>query len=153
MVDVNPRLKQIIFNKIDEDLADVIFHPYGKEVWLVTMDDKTWYFVGDSEGTVWFNQKFFNNFFNLFSMGSKEYSPFLKEWFEIKTKITIRKIARRNTNYDYMLDGIVRRSDIKYDWTIKNRWGFSYPTVKKYLDLKESLESEEIKIRDIVWSS
>jgi hypothetical protein len=52
-----------------------------------------------------------------------------------------------------MLDGIVRRSDIKYDWTIKNRWGFSYPTVKKYLDLKESLESGEIKMRDIVWSS
>jgi hypothetical protein len=86
-------------------------------------------------------------------MCSKEYSPLLKEWFQTKTKITVRKIARRNTNYDYMLDGIVRRSDIKYDWTIKNRWGFSYPTVKKYLDLKESLDSKEIKIRDIVWSS
>ncbi len=110
MVDINPRLKKLIFEKIDSDLSDVIFHPYGKEIWLVTLEDKGWYFVGDSEGTTWFNQKFFDNFFRLFSMNSKEYSPIIKEWFELKTFVRIRQFARRNTNYDYMIEGILKRS-------------------------------------------
>lgn len=148
MVDINPRLKKFIFEKIDSDLNDVIFHPYGKEVWLITVVDKGWYFVGDCEGTTWFNQKFFDNFFRLFSMNSKEYSPLLKEWFETKTSLSVRKIARKNTTYDYMIDGVLNRNTKEYDWTLKKRWGFSYPTVKRYVDLKNKLKRERILIYD-----
>lgn len=152
MVDINPKLKKLIFNKINSDLSDVLFHPYGKELWLVTMDNKKWYFVGDCEGTTWFNQKFFDNFFMLFSMNSKEYSPLIKEWFQSKTQIPVRKFARRNTDYDYMIDGILNRSKKDYDWTIEKRWGFSYPVVKKYIDLKKELKKEKILINDFLES-
>jgi hypothetical protein len=149
MVDINPRLKKLIFEKIDSDLSDVIFHPYGKEIWLVTLEDKGWYFVGNSEGTTWFNQKFFDNFFRLFSMNSKEYSPIIKEWFELKTSVRIRQFARRNTNYDYMIEGILKRSQKDYDWSISKRWGFSYPLVKRYVEMKESLQTENLKLKDL----
>jgi hypothetical protein len=152
-MDVSAKLKKFIFDKIDSDLSEVNFHPYGKELWIINLEDKSWYFVGDCEGTTWFNQIFFDNFFRLFSLNSKEYSPLLKIWFEEKTSIPIRKISRRNTNYDYMLDGILNRSAKEYDWTIKRRWGFSYPMVKKYIDLKKSLQTEQIKIKDLKWHS
>lgn len=150
MVDLNPRLKKLITEKIDSDLEDVVFHPYGKEIWLLTPNDKNWFFMVDCEGTGWFNQIFFTSFFHLFSMNSKEYSPFLKEWFEKKTSIPIRKLSRKNTNYDYMIDGVLNRNPKEYDWTLSKRWGFSYPTVKKYLDTKKKINSEEVKLRDLL---
>jgi len=149
MVDINPRLKKIIFDKINSDLENVCFHPYGKELWLITPEDKGWYFVGDCEGTTWFNQKFFNDFFRVFSMSSKDYSPLLKEWFESKIQIRVRKIARRNTNYDYIIEGVAMRPNKDYDWDISRRWGFSYPTVKRYVDLKKKLKRERILIYDL----
>ena len=149
MVDINPKLKKIIFDKVNSDLSDVIYHPYGKELWLISIDNKKWFFVGDSDGTTWFNQKFFDNFFKLFSMNSKGYSPLLKEWFENKTQIPVRKFARRNTDYDYMIDGILNRNSKEYDWTLEKRWGFSYPTVKKYVDLKKKSKRERIFIYDL----
>ena len=147
-MDVSPKLKKFIFDKIDSDLSEVIFHPYGKELWLFTLEDKCWYFVGDSDGTVWFNQKFFDNFFRIFSLNTKQYTPLLKLWFETKTTIFARKISRRNTNYDYMIDGVIKRSQKDYDWTLKKRWGFSFPIVKKYVDLKESSKTNILKLKD-----
>lgn len=149
-MDISPKLKKFIFDKLNSDISDALFHPYGEELWLVTTEDKNWFFVGDSKGTTWFNQKFFDNFFRLFSMHSKEYSPLLKEWFEIKTLIPVRIIARRNTNYDWIIEGVIKRSKEDYDWTLNRRWGFSYPVVKNYLDLKESLKTEEIKVKDLI---
>lgn len=158
MVDVNPKLKKFIFDKIDSDLSEALYHPYGEELWLITRDDLQWYFSVDNEGTAWFNQKFFNDFFRPFSMNVKEYPPLLKEWFTNKTQIDIRKFSSKNTNYEYVVASTLKRDGeyrlktrLKakdYDWSIQKRWGFSYPIVKRYVDLKESLQTD-IKVKNL----
>ena len=98
-------------------------------------------------GKSWYNEKFFNNFFSLFSMKSSEYSPLLKEWIELKTEIPIRQISRKNTNYHYVIDNVLKRSEYN-DWSLKERWGFSFFVVKKYVEGKKILQTESIRLKD-----
>lgn len=150
MVQIQPRLKKLIFEKLDSDLADVIYHTYGSELWILNPYEKSWFLVGESKGTVWFNEKFFKHFFYVFSMDSKKYSVILKEWFESRFQIPVRMISRKNTNYDYVVEQVVKRSNKDYEWSLNNRWGFSYPVVKKYLQAKKVLQSEQIMLKDII---
>jgi hypothetical protein len=147
---VDNRLKNIVYYKINSDLKYVSFHPYEKEVWLIDYNDKSWYFVGNCEGSLFFNQKFFNNFFSLFSLKLREYSPILKQWFETTTEIPMRKIAGKNTNYEFMLDDVLKRPKKQQDWSIDKRWGYSYPTVKRYVDLKKYLDKDYIIVNDLL---
>ena len=63
MVDISPKLKKFIFDKIESDLGESLYHPAGRELWLISVEPKIWYFSSDCEGTTWFNQKFFDSFF------------------------------------------------------------------------------------------
>jgi len=147
---VTPKLKNLILTKLNSDFGNISFHPYGRELWLIDSDDKTWYFVAECDGKLWFNQNAFNNFFYLFSLNSKEYSFLLKEWFEYLTGITIRTVARKNTNYEYIIEGVLRKSNSKYEWSLENRFGFGYQIVKKYLDIKKTLKLNEVRLIDLI---
>jgi len=149
-VQVTPKLKNLILTKLNSDFGNISFHPYGRELWLIDSDDKTWYFVAECDGKLWFNQNAFNNFFYLFSLNSKEYSFLLKEWFEYLTGITIRTVARKNTNYEYIIEGVLRKSNSKYEWSLENRFGFGYQIVKKYLDIKKTLKLNEVRLIDLI---
>lgn len=150
MVDINPKLKTLILTKLNSDFGNISFHPYGRELWLIDSDDKTWYFVAECDGRLWFNQKAFNNFFHLFSLNSKEYSFLLKEWFEDLTNISIRTASSKNTNYEHVVDGVLRKDNKKYNWTLENRFGFGYQVVKRYLDAKKILKLNEIRLIDLI---
>ena len=145
---ISEKLKTFILKKLISDLRNISFHPYGREIWLINSDDKIWYFVMECDGKLWFNQKVFNNFFHLFSLNSTEYSPILKEWFESLIDVSIRTVSRKNTDYDYIIEGVLRRSNSKYDWSLENRFGFGYQVVKKYLDIKKVSKGKEIKVFD-----
>jgi hypothetical protein len=145
---ISEKLKTFILKKLISDLRNISFHPYGREIWLINSDDKIWYFVMECDGTLWFNQKVFNNFFHLFSLNSTEYSPILKEWFESLIDVSIRTVSRKNTDYDYIIEGVLRRSNSKYDWSLENRFGFGYQVVKKYLDIKKVSKGKEIRVFD-----
>lgn len=150
IVQVTPKLKNLILTKLNSDFGNISFHPYGRELWLIDSHDKTWYFVAECDGKLWFNQNAFNNFFYLFSLNSKEYSFLLKEWFEYLTGITIRTVARKNTNYEYIIEGVLRKSNSKYEWSLENRFGFGYQIVKKYLDIKKTLKLNEVRLIDLI---
>jgi len=150
MVDINPKLKTLILTKLNSDFGNISFHPYGRELWLIDSDDKTWYFVAECDGRLWFNQKAFNNFFYLFSLNSKENSFLLKEWFEDLTNVSIRTASSKNTNYEHVVDGVLRKDNKKYNWTLENRFGFGYQVVKRYLDAKKILKLNEIRLIDLI---
>lgn len=148
---MNKRLKKLIFDKVDDDLENILFLPYRDELWLIDEEKKNWFFVANSNGNLCFNRKNFDSIFALFSMRVKEYSDLLKEWFEYKTKIPIRSISRKNTDYEYIVEGLLGNSRKKVDWTLKNRHGFSYILIKKYIDTKKNKKTEKLYMKDLIW--
>lgn len=148
MKEPSNRLKKIIFNKLNEDLGDTIVHPYGSDIWLLNKESKTWFLQIESKGDLWFNQKYFNNFFSLFSMGSTQYSKILKEWVEKTLELKLKTCSRKNTNYDYLIDGIISESTENYKWKDEKRFGFSYLTVKKYYEFKNLSETESVVLKN-----
>lgn len=141
---MNDRLKQIVINKLESDLVDAVFFPYGRELWILNIEKREWYFQTDSMGLLWYNQIFFNNFFSLFSCGYKEYQPVLLRWFELLTGFNQRSISRRNSDVGYIIDKMLK--DNKKNWTLFERYGFAYQIVKKYCDMKKNLNVDTIKI-------
>ena len=74
----------------------------------------------------------------------------LKEWFEDLTNISIRTASSKNTNYEYVVDGVLRKDNKKYNWTLENRFEFGYQVVKRYLDAKKILKLNEIRLIDLI---
>jgi hypothetical protein len=40
---------------------------------------------------------------------------------------------------EYIIDGVIRNTN--YKWSIKDRYGYSYRTIKKYLSLKSETKN------------
>lgn len=140
----NEKFKKLFFNKLNRDLSDTIYHPHGQEIWIINFDNKEWFFEYHNNGQLWYNQKIFSVNLPLFSLSNSENQKLLKSWFETTFNLTVNKISRKNTNMDYYIDGLIKND--KYKWTMKERFGFGYSTVKKYLDLKSHILVENIKI-------
>lgn len=70
-------------------------------------------------------------------MGSTQYSKILKEWIEKVLEIRLKNCSRKNTNYDYIIDGVISESTENYIWKDEKRFGFSYKTVKKFYEFQE----------------
>lgn len=45
---------------------------------------------------------------------------------------------------DYYIEGIIENT--KYKWSINERYGFSYNTIKHYLDIKTRILDENVKL-------
>jgi hypothetical protein len=143
-LDTNKRLEKLIFNKLIGDLSEVIYHPHGHNIWFIDFENKEWYFQYTNTGQLWYNQIFFRNYFNLFSLSNSEYQKILKIWFEKYINLPVNVITRKNSNMDYYIDGIMRNTN--YKWSIKERFGFSYRTVRHYLNLKSHILTENINL-------
>jgi hypothetical protein len=151
MVDsANERLKKIIFQRLSDELGGKIFHPVGSSIWLLDLDTKEWYFEITCNGHIWYNQKHFNQFFNVFTLKYYEYQIYLKSWIGKHPYFMIKNIQRRNTNYEYYIEGII--NDTKHYWSLKNRYGFSYLIVKHYLDCLNKCGNKNLTI-DGFWLS
>lgn len=146
MSELNSRFKKIIYERLRDDLGTKIVHPYGSDIWVLDEETKTWFFQVESKGDLWFNQKYFNNFFALFSMGSTQYSKILKEWIEKVLEIRLKSCSRKNTNYDYLIDGVISESTENYVWKDEKRFGFSYKTVKKFYELQNKSERNRVEL-------
>lgn len=139
------KLKKLVFDKITCDLSNTTFHPHGQEIWIINFDTKEWFFEYHNDGQLWYNQKLFSVYLPLFSLTNSENQKFIKYWFETSLKLTVNKIARKNSNMDYYIDGII--NDKKYKWALNERYGFSYNTVKQYLDLKKKLSNKNLELK------
>lgn len=140
----NERLKKIIFQRLSDELGGKVFHPVGRSIWVVDLDTKEWFFDISCDGNVWYNQKFFNTFFNVFTLNYSEYQTYLKTWIGKLPHVHIKNIQRKNTNYEYYIEGII--NDTNHRWSINNRHGFSYFVVKQYLDSLESGDNKNLTL-------
>lgn len=140
----NKNLKKFIYKRLFECLSDKIYYPYGKEIWIIDLDIRDWYFQFTNESKLYYNPKFFNDFFIIFGVNQKEYQNFIKNWFESSTGYKINKISRRSLDISYYIDGITRGNT--KEWSLNERYGFSYAVVKQFLSLKEHISTENIKL-------
>jgi hypothetical protein len=87
---MNPRLKQIIKNKLSEDLSSVSIIDYNGSIWFIDAKSKYWYLeVYKKTKTLWWRLDFFEDFFTLFSMEQREFVRIIIEWVEevLNTKV------------------------------------------------------------------
>ena len=78
---MNPRLKQIIKNKLSEDFSSVSIIDYNGSIWFIDPKSKYWYLeLYKKTKTLWWRLDFFEDFFLLFSMEQREFVPIIIEW-------------------------------------------------------------------------
>jgi hypothetical protein len=80
---MNSRLKQIIKNKLSEDLSSVSIIDYNGSIWFIDAKSKYWYLeLYKKTKTLWWRLDFFEDFFILFGMEQNEFAPIISEWVE-----------------------------------------------------------------------
>ena len=77
--EVSPRLKDVIFNKLLEDMKGAELIEDRGSIWAIDPDEKYWYFELEKDGTLWWRSDFFRNFFRLFSLERDEYEPLIRD--------------------------------------------------------------------------
>ncbi|CAK0753043.1 hypothetical protein CCP3SC5AM1_1960003 [Gammaproteobacteria bacterium] len=146
MVDLiqSKKFQKLVFDKLNCDLTNTIYHPHGQEVWIIDFDTKEWFFQYLNNGQLWYNQKIFSLNLSLFSLTNAENQKMLKMWFEKTLNLMVNNISRKNSSMEYYIDGIMENTN--YIWSMKDRYGFSYHIVKHYLGLKSHILEKNIKL-------
>lgn len=136
MVKIHPKLKKYVLQKLEEEIYPKSVRINGKELWIIDEETKNWYLQADSYGQLYFNKYFFKPTLDVFSLTDHQFASIIKEWFENNFEITIRNVARRQNNLDYLVDNVIQgKKEIS---NIRERNGFTFNVVKKYLDLKKT---------------
>jgi hypothetical protein len=92
---MNPRLKNIIKNKLSEDLSSVSIIDYSGSIWFIDAKSKYWYLeVYKKTKTLWWRLDFFEDFFTLFGMEQREFVPVIIEWVEEVLNSKVGSIPR-----------------------------------------------------------
>ncbi len=94
---MNPRLKNIIKNKLSEDLSSVSIINYNGSIWFIDPKLKYWYLeLYKKTKTLWWRLDFFEDFFILFGMEQREFVPIIIEWVEevLNSRVYITKVWR-----------------------------------------------------------
>ena len=107
---MNPRLKQIIKNKLSEDLSSVSIINYNGSIWFIDPKLKYWYLeLYKKTKTLWWRLDFFEDFFILFGMEQREFVPIIIEWVEevLNSRVYITKVWRGidSNGVEEVLDG------------------------------------------------
>jgi len=94
---MNPRLKNIIKNKLSEDFSSVSIINYNGSIWFIDPKLKYWYLeLYKKTKTLWWRLDFFEDFFILFGMEQREFVPIIIEWVEevLNSRVYITKVWR-----------------------------------------------------------
>jgi hypothetical protein len=92
---MNPRLKQIIKNKLSKDLSSVSIIDYNGSIWFIGAESKYWYLeLYKKTKTLWWRLDFFEDFFTLFGMEQNEFVPIITEWVEEVLNSKVGSIPR-----------------------------------------------------------
>jgi hypothetical protein len=94
---MNPRLKNIIKNKLSEDFSSVSIINYNGSIWFIDPKSKYWYLeLYKKTKTLWWRLDFFEDFFILFGMEQREFVPIIIEWVEevLNSRVYITKVWR-----------------------------------------------------------
>ena len=93
---MNNKLKQIIFDKLYEDLKHVEIIPHNESIWFIDREKQYWYLEYKKSGSLWWRWQFFSIFFPLFSIEYEEYQWIIAEWVEevLNCKVITPKIVQ-----------------------------------------------------------
>ena len=75
------------------------------------------------------------------------YSLFPSHWFEYNFDLSVNEVQRINSTYDYFVINIINNEK---PWSIKDRNGFAYYFVKKYLDLQKNIKEPDVIIEHYI---
>jgi len=81
-MEINDRLKKIIFRKLANDLSHVEVILNNGMIWFIDRDNKYWYLTLRNDGQLWWRYDFFEQFFRAFSLERNDYEPLIVEWVE-----------------------------------------------------------------------
>jgi hypothetical protein len=81
-MEIDDRLKKIIFKKLAKDLSNVEVIPYKGSIWFIDRDNKYWYLELEKDGNLQWRYDFFEQFFQAFSLEQSDYEPLIAEWVE-----------------------------------------------------------------------
>jgi hypothetical protein len=135
-METNERLTHLIKLRLKSVLKNAEILPHAESIYVFNTISMEWYFVINSNGQLRFNSKFFDTVFLLFSMKQSGYGKVLKQIVEDSFNYPIRNIQRVGSNLSWELDIVI--STKRKDWDLKNRYGFPYNLIKKYLDIKNT---------------
>jgi hypothetical protein len=141
---MNPRLKQIIKNKLSEDLSSVSIINYNGSIWFIDPKSKYWYLeLYKKTKTLWWRLDFFEDFFILFGMEQREFVPIIIEWVEevLNSRVYITKVWRGidSNGVEEVLKGEVvstRRQKLRQEYQVEEilkSKGFSHDFVQEAL--------------------
>lgn len=113
---MNPRLKNIIKNKLSEDLSSVSIINYNGSIWFIDPKLKYWYLeLYKKTKTLWWRLDFFEDFFILFGMEQREFVPIIIEWVEEvlngKVTSTLKAFNPKSGKVEEVLNGEVVSTD------------------------------------------
>jgi hypothetical protein len=93
---MHPRLKNIIFGKLSNDLKNVEIIHLGDLIWFVDREKEYWYLeYQKNNGLLYYCDKFFRNFFLLFSIECNEYKNIIKDFVEMVLTFEVKNIYIR----------------------------------------------------------
>jgi hypothetical protein len=81
-MEINDRLKRIIFKKLVKDLSHAEIILYDNSIWFIDRNKKYWYLEFKRTGFLWWRYDFFERFFPAFSLDRIDYEPLIAEWVE-----------------------------------------------------------------------
>jgi hypothetical protein len=135
MSEIHPHLKKFVFDKLVEDISNKGIFTNESEFWIIEEDTRDWFIQANSNGQLFYNQKFFQPYQSLFSLESKTLGNLIGQWFEKNFDLPLRNIQRKQGSMEYYISGFLKKK--KGLLEINNRYGFTHGFTKKYLTLKK----------------
>lgn len=107
---MNPRLKNIIFRKLNDELSKVeIILAENKSIWFINRANKYWYFELEKSGKLWWRYEFFTDFFIIFCLEVNEFQPILSEWVEGILNSGVSATQSQRLQVCVLVEGILNR--------------------------------------------
>ena len=147
---MNPRLKKIIFSKLNDDLSKVeIIVSENKSIWFIDRANKYWYFELEKSGKLWWRYEFFTDFFILFSLEINDFQPLLSEWVEgilnRGVNMTTRFGHRLHSTVEGILNHGYRKGSRKVDEVLNHKVAITeYCGIIPNYDLEEVLNHKVV---------
>ncbi len=135
MSEIHPHLKKFVFDKLVEDISNKGIFTNESDFWIIEEDTRDWFIQVNSNGQLFYNQKFFQPYQYLFSLESKTLGNLIGEWFEKNFDLPLRTIQRKQGSMEYYISGFLKKKKGLLEFN--NRYGFTYGFTKKYLTLKK----------------
>ena len=135
MSEIHPNLKKFVFDKLVEDISDKGIFTNESDFWIIEEDTRDWFIQANSNGQLFYNQRFFQPYQSLFSLESKSLGNLIGEWFEKNFDLPLRTIQRKQGCMEYYISKFLKKKKGLLEFN--NRYGFTYGFTKKYLTLKK----------------